>query len=590
MTAPQITSGPQGAIAAEPTELIRNGGFENGGPGWVPNFAEGAINASPLAHSGQNVFVADSVDVPRSEFSAFAQGTLTQMVATITGQHYTLDFFLATDQVTEETSATVFWNGTSVTTISDQTASSVPNYTEYTFDVVGGPGSSSQLEFGFANNPTDNTVAFNSIAAWYLDDVSVTTQFQTASGAISFTDADFNDTHTVSVEQNTNIGTFTATLVNDSTDGGTGTVDWAFTVSDAALKFLAAGQTETETFTVDVTDSQNQTATQDVSITLTGVNDAPTFIGGTTTGFVGEQLFVTNADPTKVTDGTTGTLNFTDPDLIDTHHTAQASYVANSAVWLAGDASPIPAQTLSDLAGAMQAVVTADSTNGATGQVTWSVNIPDRDLDFLQQGQVLTTTYNVAVADGHGGTATQAVDVTFVGTEDLPQVTSGALTGTVTARAPSLISNGGFEDSGPGWTQNMVQGEINASPQSHSGRNVFVTRCRGRTSFRVQRFRARNVDARRSRRGPVCIIRSTFSLRPIRSRRRRLPRYFGTAPASPQYRTEPPVPSLTTPNTPLMWSAVPDRARSSNSVLPITRRITLSASIPSPHGISTMSV
>ena len=59
------------------------------------------------------------------------------------------------------------------------------------------------------------------------------------------------------------------------------------------------------------------------------------------------------------------------------------------------------------------------------------MNIPDRDLDFLQQGQVLNASYDVTVADGHGGTATQAVDVTFIGTEDLPQVTSGAQTGAV---------------------------------------------------------------------------------------------------------------------------------------------------------------
>ena len=163
----------------------------------------------------------------------------------------------------------------------------------------------------------------------------------------------------MSVESNSNIGNLTATLANDSTDGGTGRVDWTFTVSDPVLAFLAAGQTETETFTVDIRDSVGGTTKQDVTITLTGANDAPTFTGGTTTGFVNEQLFVTNADPTKVTDGTTGTLNFTDPDLIDTH-TASTSYVANSAIWLAGDSSPIPAQTLADLASAMQAAVTAD--------------------------------------------------------------------------------------------------------------------------------------------------------------------------------------------------------------------------------------
>ena len=144
-----------------------------------------------------------------------------------------------------------------------------------------------------------------------------------------------------------------------------------------------------------VTDPSNLTLRrQTVTVIVDGANDGPTFTGGTTTGVVNEQLFVTNADPKTVADNTTGTLNFTDPDLIDTH-TAPAGYVANTAAWSGGDTSLIPAQTLTDLASAMQAQVTADSINGATGQVTWTATLPDRDLDFLGQGETLTATFNV---------------------------------------------------------------------------------------------------------------------------------------------------------------------------------------------------
>ena len=547
----------------------------------------GGVATSPDAHSGSNVFTLDSkliTDLNHQD----AFGTLAQTVATTTGQHYTLDFFLATDQVTAPASVDVWWDLDEITSVSDQSTTSVPGYTEYTFDVVGGPGSSSKLEFMFEN--LDSAIVVkgpDTVATWYLDDVSLTTgvslttSVESTGGAISFTDGDFTDTHTVSVEKNSNIGTFTATLANDSTDGGTGTVDWAFTVSDAALAFLAAGQTESETFTVDIQDSVGAFTSQDVDITLTGTNDDPVFTGGTTTGVVNEQPFVTNADPTTVTDGTTGTLDFTDPDLIDAH-AASTSYVANSAVWLAGDSSPIPAQTLSDLASAMQAEVTAESTNGATGQVTWSVNIPDRDLDFLQQGQVLNASYDVTVADGHGGTATQAVDVTFVGTEDAPQVTSGAQTGAVARRTArvSLISNGGFEDNAPlsaSWTlADIFQGGVSdLAPAAHSGSNVFTVdavelipdvRVPGR--FRAGNARADHRDDDRPGLHARLLPRDRSGPRRPCSDRSM---YCGMAMVSRRCRTKPRVRSRTTPNIPLTSSVAPDRARNSNSISTITR-------------------
>src|SRR5262249_52009825 len=140
-----------------------------------------------------------------------------------------------------------------------------------------------------------------------------------------------------------------------------------------------------------------------------------------TTGSVDEIGLVTSG---TAADTATKIVTFTDVDYNDTH-TASASYVTGSAAW--SGAAPqnlaIPAQTLTDLASAVTAQVTAAATHEATGNVTWTASLPDADLDFLAQGETLSATYNITVADNHGGSATEQITVTFNGADDKPTLT-----------------------------------------------------------------------------------------------------------------------------------------------------------------------
>ena len=101
----------------------------------------------------------------------------------------------------------------------------------------------------------------------------------TVTGEIPFLDADLSDSHTVSVATpagSAYVGQLIATVANDTTGDGEGVVKWTFSVNDAAIDFLAEGQKLTQTYTITVNDGHGGTATQDVTITLTGTNDAPT--------------------------------------------------------------------------------------------------------------------------------------------------------------------------------------------------------------------------------------------------------------------------------------------------------------------------
>jgi len=107
----------------------------------------------------------------------------------------------------------------------------------------------------------------------------------TAAGAIDFTDVDLADVHSVSATPAGGgyLGSFDVSVSDDSTGDGAGTVAWNFSVDNAALQFLAAGETLTQTYTVTVNDGLADSNTQEVTITITGTNDAPVISVGAVT-------------------------------------------------------------------------------------------------------------------------------------------------------------------------------------------------------------------------------------------------------------------------------------------------------------------
>ena len=152
----------------------------------------------------------------------------------------------------------------------------------------------------------------------------------TSNGTVTFVDADWTDTHTVTVTPQTTgyRGTFTASLFadantahdcdHDADDVGPGTVKWNFAVNDSALDFLSAGQTLTQNYNVTIKDNHGGSVTQVVTVTLVGTNDAPTITSAVTTGAVTE--LADGAPGEYVTTLTsTGTIAFKDVDLADTH-------------------------------------------------------------------------------------------------------------------------------------------------------------------------------------------------------------------------------------------------------------------------------
>jgi VCBS repeat-containing protein len=113
----------------------------------------------------------------------------------------------------------------------------------------------------------------------------------TTTGTFGFTDVDPTDTHSVAVtsvsatigegEPLDPLGTLSLSVTQPATGGTVGAVSWTFSVDDADLDFLGTGDTISQTYTLALTDSGLQSATHEVSILLTGIDDAPDAVGET---------------------------------------------------------------------------------------------------------------------------------------------------------------------------------------------------------------------------------------------------------------------------------------------------------------------
>jgi VCBS repeat-containing protein len=93
-----------------------------------------------------------------------------------------------------------------------------------------------------------------------------------ATGTIAYQDVDANDQHTITVTPvgQDYLGAF-------SVEGGGGSLDWTFVVSDMDLDGLGEGEARTQLYNVTISDG-TISVTQQVSVVLGGVNDTPEFL------------------------------------------------------------------------------------------------------------------------------------------------------------------------------------------------------------------------------------------------------------------------------------------------------------------------
>ena len=258
------------------------------------------------------------------------------------------------------------------------------------------------------------------------------------SGVVTFRDLDLSDAHTASFELvSTNadsdlpgypeagvlmpIGNFgiDPAVTEDTTDQDNfGSLGWHFEVSndDPVLQSLAEGQTLTQVYRVAFADPYGETVSQDVTVTITGKEDAPIIVESATDTIA---TAIENGEPFFTT---TGRITFQDLDLTDGH---TASFVLTSTdadVDLPGFAEGTGPGIDSLGVFEIDPSVTENLTDTVnTGTLGWrfmldSDNPVVQSLSYLQS---ITQVYAVTISDGLQ-TVTQEVTVTILGTSDAP--------------------------------------------------------------------------------------------------------------------------------------------------------------------------
>ncbi|QDV19361.1 sulfur oxidation protein SoxZ [Gimesia panareensis] len=204
---------------------------------------------------------------------------------------------------------------------------------------------------------------------------------------------------------------------------------------NGSFEYLANGQTGSDTFTYQISDSQGGTDTATATITITGVNDAPVAVDDALTTDEDSPLSanVLSANPTT-------------PD------------------------SDVEAQ-----------LITITEVNGASGDVGSQITLPSGALltlnsngnfdydpngqyESLAVGEMMTDSFTYKVADTQGGTDTATVTVTITGVNDDPTAEDDDFTtdeDTVLTGGNVLANNGSGADSDPDTSDNLTVSEVN---------------------------------------------------------------------------------------------------------------------------------
>ncbi|WDH36793.1 VCBS domain-containing protein [Pseudomonas chlororaphis] len=274
-----------------------------------------------------------------------------------------------------------------------------------------------QVQFAGANDSV--TMSLGAQAGTVTEDAATTpspADSHSATGTIAFSDVDLSDTHTasfVAAQGNaTALGNFALAAVTEAADTANGTVNWTYTLDNAAAQALAQGQTASETYVVTISDGHGSSTTQNVTITITGTNDQVQITSGVQTGDAKEDSGDYAAS---------GSITFTDADLIDTHNVT----VTPGASGYLGSFTTDPLN---------------DSTGTGSGSLGWHFAVDNAALQFLGEGQTVTQTYDVAIGDG----SVQTVTITITGTNDRPTLTIADTAGAMNeGNAAATLSDSG---------------------------------------------------------------------------------------------------------------------------------------------------
>ncbi len=183
---------------------------------------------------------------------------------------------------------------------------------------------------------------------------------------------------------------------------------------NGAFEGLGAGDEAQETFSYEISDGNGGTSTASVTITVTGVNDAPV---------AGDDAATTDEDSALA-----GALLGNDTDVEE-----DALSVTSVTTDVDGEPTDHAAGSLIELASGATLTVNADGTYDFD---------PNGAFEGLGAGDEAQETFSYEISDGNGGTSTASVTITVTGVNDAPVAgDDAATTDEDSALAGALLGN-----------------------------------------------------------------------------------------------------------------------------------------------------
>ncbi|RWA69479.1 MAG: tandem-95 repeat protein [Mesorhizobium sp.] len=210
----------------------------------------------------------------------------------------------------------------------------------------------------------------------------------TISGSVAGNDSDVDDGASLTYTLNAPVAGLTL-----AADGS-----YSLDASNAAYQHLAQGATTDVVANYTVTDEHGATSTASLTITVTGVNDAPVAVADA-------NSVKEDTAPNPVSGNVLG--NDTDIDSTDTHNvTAVNGSAGNVGANLVGTYGTLHLNS--------------------DGTYTYTLNNGLASVQQLAEGATVTDVFSYTNADNHGGTSTASLTITVTGVNDAPVAVADA--------------------------------------------------------------------------------------------------------------------------------------------------------------------
>jgi len=180
------------------------------------------------------------------------------------------------------------------------------------------------------------------------------------------------------------------------------TFNWSYQLSSDSIQFLAQDEKIADSFILIFSDGHSGQVRQSINIELTGTNDSPyVLVDESLTQAAIAELLDQSPGEASVIHQKEGRVLFKDIDSIDTHNLLYEAIESN-------------------YVGQFSALISSDTQSNQYGEVIWTFDVNDADLDFLAEGEEFVQNYVIKVSDGKGGSVEQTVNVTLTGKDDAP--------------------------------------------------------------------------------------------------------------------------------------------------------------------------